>query len=330
MLLYILKRLLHTIPLLLAMTLTIFILIDAMPGNELTSMINSLPEGTPRPTYDQMQQMMTTLQYDKPWHQRYFTWLTDSLQGDFGTSLYYRKPAQEVLGTIIWRTFSLNGIALCLIFVFAVPLGVRSAVWKGSPFDQLVSLVSLVLLSIPSFFIGLYLMRLLAVNISWLPATGMHSVKYLVKGYPSLYIEILDVATHMVIPSLTLALAGFGIVTRFIRNAVIDVINQDYVRTAKSKGLTERVVIYRHAFRNAWIPIISLLGMMIPQLFIGNIFVEAVFSWPGIGLEFLSAVFRRDTAIISLILLFFSCASVFGSIIADVLYGFADPRIVNT
>lgn len=330
MLQYILKRLLHTIPLLLAMTLTIFILIDAMPGNELTSMVNSLPEGTPRPTYDQMQQMMATLQYDKPWHLRYFTWLNDSLHGDFGTSLYYRKPAQEVLGTIIWRTFSLNGIALCLIFAFAVPLGVRSAVWKGSPFDQLVSLVSLVLLSIPSFFIGLYLMRLLAVNIDWLPATGMHSVKYLVKGYPSLYIEILDVASHMVIPSLTLALAGFGIVTRFIRNAVIDVINQDYVRTAKSKGLTERVVIYRHAFRNAWIPIISLLGMMIPQLFIGNIFVEAVFSWPGIGLEFLYAVFRRDTAIISLILLFFSCASVFGSIIADVLYGFADPRIVNT
>lgn len=326
---YIMKRLLHTIPLMLAITVTIFILIDAMPGNEVTAMINSIPEGSPRPTYEQVQQMMTTLQYDEPWHERYGTWLTDSLQGNFGTSLYYRRPAQDVVGNLIWRTFSLNAIALCLIFALAIPLGVRSAVWKGSPFDQFVSLISLILLSIPSFFIGIYLMRLLAVNISWLPATGMHSVKYLLKGYPSFYQEVIDVAVHMVIPSLTLALAGFGVVTRYIRNAVIDVINQDYIRTAKSKGLTQRVVIYRHAFRNAWIPIISLLGMMIPQLFIGNIFVEAVFSWPGIGLEFLSAVFRRDTSIISLILLFFSCASLLGSIIADLLYGFADPRVVN-
>jgi peptide/nickel transport system permease protein len=170
-------------------------------------------------------------------------------------------------------------------------------------------------------------MRLLAVNISWIPATGMRSVPYLIKGYPSKLVEVLDVLRHMILPVLTLTIAGIGTVSRFVRNAVVDVINQDYVRTARSKGLTERTVIYKHAFRNAFIPVISLIGVMIPTLFVGNIFVEAVFVWPGIGLEFLYAVFRRDTAMLSLLILFFSLASVLGNFLADVLYGVFDPRL---
>lgn len=324
---YIFTRMLHTIPMLIAISLIVFIIIDAMPGNDLIAYINSLPEGEPRPTRDQIAQMMEVMQYNRPWHIRYIDWITDAIKGDFGTSLYYRRPAAEVVNTLIWRTFLLNSVSLLFTFLLAIPIGVRSAAKQNSFFDNFVSTTTLIFISVPAFFIGIYLMRLLAVNVSWIPATGMRSISYLIKGYPSKVVEILDVLRHMVLPVLTLTIAGVGVVSRFIRNAVVDVINQDYVRTARSKGLTERTVIYRHAFRNAFIPVISLIGVMIPTLFVGNIFVEAVFVWPGIGLEFLYAVFRRDTPMLSLMILFFSLASVIGNLLADVLYGVFDPRL---
>jgi len=326
---YILKRLIHTIPLLIAISLTLFILIDALPGNELIAYINDLPEGTPRPNREQIEQMQSILQYNKPWHERYFTWVTNIIKGDFGMSLYYRRPARDIIGTLIWRTFMLNSIALLIIFSVAIPLGIHSAVMKHTLFDHLVSTLSLILLSIPSFFIGIYLMRLLAVNISWLPPTGMRSVHSIIKGYSSPLHEVVDILRHMIIPTLTLTLAGFGIVTRYIRNAVIDVINKDYIRTARSKGLSSRVILYRHAFRNTYIPIISLLGAMLPQLFIGNIFVEAIFAWPGIGLEFLYALNRRDSSVLSVILVVFSAATICANLWADIMYGLVDPRMKN-
>lgn len=298
-----------------------------MPGNELLAYINSLPEGEPRPSREQIEQMMKVLKYDTPWFERYFVWISNALKGDFGVSLYYRRPALEIVNTLIWRTFMLNGTALVFTFLFAIPIGVRSAAKQNSFFDNFFSTTTLILISLPAFFIGIYLMRLLAVNVSWIPATGMRSVPYIIKGYPSKSAEILDIIRHMLLPVLTLTVAGVGTVSRFVRNAVVDVINNDYIRTAKSKGLTERTVIYKHAFRNALIPVISLIGVMIPTLFVGNIFVEAVFVWPGIGLEFLYSVFRRDTAMLSLLILFFSFASVLGNFLADILYGVFDPRL---
>ena len=324
---FILRRILHTIPLLIAVTLVVFILVDAMPGDELTAYINTIPEGSPRPSQEQLMQMKKVLELDKPWHIRYIQWVSKAVKGDFGISLTYRRPALEVVNILIWRTFMINSIALVLTFLLAIPIGVRSAAKKNGLFDRFFSTTTLIFISLPSFFVGLYLMRLLAVDLALVPATGMHSVISLVKGYDSKMAEIKDVMHHMILPVLTLTVVGVGTVSRYVRNAVVDVINQDYIRTARSKGLTERLVIYKHAFRNAWIPIISLVGVMIPTLFVGNIFVEAIFAWPGIGLEFLYSVFRRDGAMITSIILFFSIASVLGSLLADLLYGVADPRI---
>lgn len=324
---FIIRRILHTIPLLLAMTLVIFLLVDAMPGDELTAYINSIPEGEPRPSYEQIQQMRLVLELDRPWTIRYFEWLGKAIQGNFGNSLHYRKPAVEVVSVLVWHTFMINSIALFFTFILSIPIGVRSAAKKNGIFDRVVSTSTLILISLPSFFIGLYLMRLMAVKLSILPATGMHSVISLVKGYDNKAAEIIDVLRHMVLPVLTLTLVGIGSVSRYVKNAVLEVINQDYIRTARSKGLKERIVVYRHALRNALIPIISLLGVMIPTLFVGNIFVEAIFSWPGIGLEFLYSVYRRDGAMITLIIIFFSIASILGNLLADLLYGVADPRM---
>ncbi|MBE0449781.1 MAG: ABC transporter permease [Clostridia bacterium] len=324
---FVLHRILQAIPLMIAITLVIFIIIDAMPGNELISYINSLPEGSPRPSPEQISQMQEVLQYNRPWHIRYFEWFTNALRGDFGTSLYYRRPASDIVGILIWRTFMLNFTSMVFTFLLAIPIGVRSAAKRNSLFDNFFSTTTLIAISLPAFFIGIYLMRLLAVNVSWIPPTGMRSIIYIIKGYPNKLVEVLDVMRHMILPVLTLTLVGVGSVSRFIRNAVVDVINQDYIRTARSKGLKERTVIYKHALRNALIPIISLVGVMIPTLFVGNIFVEAVFSWPGIGLEFLYAVFRRDTSMLSLLILIFALASVFGNFLADLLYGIADPKM---
>lgn len=242
-------------------------------------------------------------------------------------SLHYRRPAAELVGIFIWRTFMINSVAMFFIFLLAIPIGVRAAAHKNGWFDKTFSTAALIIISLPAFFVGLYLMRLFAVDFGILPPTGMRSVVSVVKGYASKADEVKDIIRHMILPAMTLTLVGVGTVSRYVRNAVIEVVNLDYIRTARSKGLTERVVIYRHAFRNAFIPIISLLGVMIPSLFVGNIFVEAIFSWPGIGLEFLYAVYRRDAAMLTVIILIFSVASVFGNLLADILYGIADPRI---
>lgn len=324
---FVLRRILHTIPLLLLITLVVFILVDAMPGDALSAYINSLPEGSPRPTYEQMMQMRKVLELDRPWHLRYLDWLSKALRGDFGMSLHYRRPAAELVGIFIWRTFMINAVAMFFIYLFAIPIGVRAAAKKNGWFDKTFSTAALIIISLPAFFVGLYLMRLFAVDFGILPPTGMRSVISVVKGYASKADEMKDIIRHMILPAMTLTLVGVGTVSRYVRNAVIEVVNMDYIRTARSKGLTERVVIYRHAFRNAFLPIISLLGVMIPSLFVGNIFVEAIFSWPGIGLEFLYAVYRRDAAMLTVIILIFSVASVFGNLLADILYGLADPRI---
>lgn len=327
MLKVILKRILHTLPLLLAMTIVVFIIVDAMPGDALSAYINSLPEGTPRPSYEQISQMRALLEFDKPWFNRYLDWLSDVARGNFGISLYYRAPVVEIVPNLIWHTFMINSIALILTFLLSIPIGVRSAVHKNGIFDRVMTTSTLILVSLPSFFIGLYLMRLFAVKLGMTPATGMHSVLSVVKGYESKQAEILDVLHHMILPVMTLTLVELGTVSRYVRNAMVEVIHHDYIRTARSKGLKERVVIYRHAFRNALIPVISLFGVLFPTLFVGNIFVEAIFSWPGIGLEFLAAVYRRDASMISMFILFFSVASILGNLLADLLYGVADPRI---
>ena len=324
---FVIRRILHTIPLLILVSLVIFILVDAMPGDALSAYMNTLPEGTPRPSYEQMMQMRKVLNLDTPWYMRYIDWVSKAMRGDFGMSLHYRRPAIELINIFIWRTFMINSVAMFFIFLLAIPIGVRSAAKKNGLFDKTFSTAALVFISLPSFFIGLYLMRLFAVDFGILPPTGMRSVISVVKGYATKADEVKDIVRHMILPVMTLTIVGVGTVSRYVRNAVIEVVNLDYIRTARSKGLTERVVIYRHAFRNAFLPIISLLGVMIPTLFVGNIFVEAIFSWPGIGLEFLYAVYRRDTAMLTVIILIFSVASVFGNLLADILYGIADPRI---
>lgn len=320
-------KLVKSLILILVISFAVFLLLNAMPGNALISYISTLPEGSPRPSQAQMAQMMETLGYNRPLLVRYWEWLINAMSLDFGNSLEYRRPVTEVASPLILHTVMLNALAMLWMLIISIPAGILAAKYKGQWFDRLITTSTLMTMSIPSFFIGIFLMRWLAVSIDWIPPTGMHDTIYLIKGYPNKATEYWDVFRHMLLPSFTLAITGMGMIIRLVRNSLVDVLERDYIRTARAKGIPPYRVYFHHAFRNALLPLISLIGILIPQLIIGDLFVEAVFVWPGIGLEFLYAVFRRDYQLLAFILILFSVTTILATTLADIAHQLADPRL---
>lgn len=323
MLKYILKRILHLIPVLLIITMAIFFILELMPGDPVNAYLG-VGSGA---TLEQQQQIREVLGLDKPVHVRYGLWLKRALTGDFGNSYKYKKPVKDVIGTFIWNSFYLNMVVMFFSFGIAIPIGIKSAVRKYGLFDNFFTVFTLMGVSMPSFFFALILIFLVAIPIAWFPLNGMQTTMLLVRGYPSRMAHILDIAKHMILPATVLIMLNLARLTRNIRNAVIEVINQDYIRTARSKGLKEKVVIYRHAFRNALLPIVTLLGLWIPTLFAGAILLETVFKWPGIGQVLYQSILDRDFSMVMAGNVFFALLTVAGNLLADISYAFVDPRI---
>lgn len=327
MLKYIGRRLLHLIPVLIIISMVIFAISDNMPGDPVNAYLG---EGS-QVTVEQQQQMRAKLGLDKPAPVRYFKWLGRAITGDYGTSLKYRKPVNEVIGTYIWNSFRLNIVAMTLAFAIAIPVGIKSAVKKYGLFDSFWTVFSLTGVSMPSFFFALLLIFFIAIpSKDWaftFPLNGMRTVILAAKGYPSKWAEITDIAKHMILPTVVLTISSLASLTRYVRNSVVEVINQDYIRTARSKGLTEKVVIYKHAFRNALLPIVTLLGLYIPSLFGGSILLETVFLWPGIGNVLYRSVMDRDYSMVMAANVFYAMLTLSGNLLADVSYALVDPRI---
>lgn len=323
MLKYIGRRLLHLIPVLIIISIVIFTILEQMPGDPVNAYLG---EGS-AVTVEQQQMMRAKLGLDQPAPVRYLKWLGRTLTGDFGTSLKYRKPVNEVIGTFIWNSFLLNVVAMTLAFAIAIPVGIRSAVKKYGLFDNFWTVFSLTGVSMPSFFFALILIFFIAVPIKWIPLNGMRTVLLAAKGYPSKWAEILDVLKHMILPVTVLTISSLASLTRYVRNSVVEVINQDYIRTARSKGLTEKVVIYKHAFRNALLPIVTLLGMYLPGLFGGSILLETVFIWPGIGNILFKSIGDRDFSMLMAANVFYAILTVTGNLLADVSYALVDLRV---
>lgn len=323
MLKYILKRLLHLIPVMIIISLVIFLIIEQMPGDPVNAYLGIGTDLTPA----QQQQIRATLGLDKPVHIRYAKWLQRTVTGDYGTSYKYKKPVTEVMKSLIMNSFYLNIAAMILAFLIAIPVGIKSAVKKYGVFDNFWTVFSLTGLSMPSFFFALLLIFFIAIPVKWIPINGMNTPVMLAKGYPSKMAEFTDVLRHMILPVTVLTITSLASLIRYVRNSVIEVINQDYIRTARSKGLKEKVVIYRHAFRNALLPIITLLGMYIPRLFAGAIILETVFIWPGIGRTLITSITDRDYSMVMAINVFFALLTVLGNLFADIGYGLADPRV---
>jgi peptide/nickel transport system permease protein len=306
-----LRRSAESLALILVITVFTFILIKSAPGGPSILLDpNMTPEDTER--------LREVYGLNRPVHEQYLRWLWQVLQGNFGFSLGVGRPVSELIGSALPATLVLSGSALLLALIVAIPLGILAAVKRNSWFDQLLTLVSFFGLSLPVFWYGLLLIIAFAVLLPWLPAGGMYTPGHETFG---------DLALHLILPTLALSTSIMAELVRYTRSAMLGVLRQDYVRTARSKGVGELAVIYRHAFRTALIPIVTLLGMLIPRLVGGAAVTESVFSWPGLGRLAVSAAFNQDFPTIMGITLIISVVVVMSSLIVDLLYARLDPRV---
>lgn len=315
---YTIRRLLLMIPILLGVSIIVFMLIASIPGDAIDAAF-----GTSRLSAEKIAEIKAQNGFDQPVVQRYFTWLGNALHGNFGYSFQYNEPVAQVIHTFIWNSFWLALIAFILEMAIAIPVGVLSATKVHSTFDVIFTVVAFAGISLPSFFLALLLQKVFAVDLQVLPLDGMQTVGLDLSGGA----RIGDIAKHMILPVICLTMMQIGGTMRYVRTSMLEVINQDYIRTAKSKGLPERVVIYRHALKNAAIPIVTFIGNALPSLFSGALITETIFAWPGIGKIFLASISKRDYMFMMGYIMLLALLTMLGNLLADILYSVADPRI---
>ena len=255
--------------------------------------------------------------------ERYFNWAKKAVQFDFGDSIKHKEKVSTVIDTYVWNSFWLSLGSFFLSTLIAIPIGVVSATKQYSVFDKFFTIFALFGVSIPSFFFGMVLIKIFAVDLAIFPVSGMISTGVNATGIA----HVLDVMKHMALPLIVLTLISLAGLMRYTRTAMLEVIRQDYIRTARSKGLSEKVVIYKHALRNPIIPIITILAMQLPGLFGGAILTEQVFAWPGIGRVAIEAINGRDYPLLMGFEVLLAILTLLGNLIADVTYALVDPRI---
>lgn len=260
---------------------------------------------------------------NKPILERYGNWLGNALHGNFGYSLAQQKPVLTLFNEYIWNSFLLAIVSTFLTWLIAVIIGVVAAYKQYSWFDTLVMVLIFAAMSVPSFFIGLYLIKIAAVDLKWLPPGSMLNTGSNATGLE--YVK--EVLQHMTLPVIVMTLLGLGSLTRYFRSNMIDVIQQDYVRTARAKGLKERKVLFTHALRNALLPAITLVGFELPALFGGSLIIEKIFNWPGIGQLYMQSFSLRDYPLLMGFTMLIAILSVIGTLLSDILYRIADPRV---
>jgi len=312
---YLIRRFLQMIPTLFGTSIIIFFLFALLPGDY----VDSNPKLTP----ERAQELRELYGLNKPIIERYFHWLGNALHGDFGFSLQYQEPVTSLLNKFIWNTFIVAVAALFFTWIIALIVGVISATKQHSWFDALVTIGVFAAMSFPSFFIGLFLIKVFAVDLHLLPIGGMIDIGSNSTGFT----YILEVLRHMILPVFILTLLGVGSLTRYFRTSMLEVVRQDYIRTARAKGLKEKAVIYKHALKNAILPAITLLAFELPGLFSGAIIIEQIFNWPGIGTIQLEALSFRDYTVLMAFTMFLSCLTIIANFLADIVYAIVDPRI---
>lgn len=312
---YIARRLLQAIPLLFIITVISFLIINLAPGDPVYMFVN--PDQVSK---QDLELIRHQLGLDQPLIFRYFIWLASILKGDLGMSFYYARPVSVVLLEALPNTLILALCATIFSFAVAIPAGIISALKRNTVFDYFFSTVSFIGVSLPSFWFGLIMILLFSLKLDWLPTSGMYSLD--ISGF-----NLVDRIRHLLLPTLVLGMGTMASKMRYMRSAMLEVVRQDYVRTAKAKGLANGVVIGKHALRNALLPVITLLGFIVPSLVGGAAIVETIFGWPGVGRIAVQAAFTRDYPLMMGNLLLTSTMVILGSLLADVLYAVADPRI---
>ncbi|MCL2757679.1 MAG: ABC transporter permease [Coriobacteriia bacterium] len=321
MLRFLIKRILILIPVIIVISIMLFTVANFMPGDPVRAYLP--PTLQPEEYAIAYAAMEERLGLDKPVVERYFRWVYSLIiLGDLGFSSLLNRPVSEVVAIPLRNTIIMNIFVNIFYLSLALPIGIRMATRRGSLFDNAFQMGSLITWSVPTFFLGLILIFTFGVRLAWLPMGGMPNTLMLGTGA-----TINAWARHLVLPVATLTIVSLASALRYIRNAMIDAFSQDYIRTARSKGLSEKVVIYSHALRNAMIPISTIIVMTLFSLFSGAALTETVFAYHGIGRLLLRAVGARDLMLITTMNLFFATINIIAVLVADIVYGLVDPRV---
>ncbi|WP_221563593.1 ABC transporter permease [Alkalihalobacillus sp. TS-13] len=314
MLSYIIRRIFMAIPLLFGISILSFAIIQLAPGDPTSLMMD--PNIKPQ----DKQAFIEKYGLDDPVHIQYLKWVGNMVQGDFGQSLIRRgTDVSYLIMERLPNTIFLMLVSTFLALLISIPFGILSARKPYSLTDYSVTFTSFLGLATPNFWLGLVLIMFFAVQLGWLPTGGIATL-----NQPfSLWDRIL----HLIMPAFVLATADMAALTRYTRTSMLEVLKQDYIRTARAKGFKEKKVVYKHGLRNGLIPIITIFGLLLPSFFAGTVIVEKIFNWPGIGLLFVDAAFQRDYPVIMAITVIAATLTVIGNLIADILYAVFDPRI---
>jgi peptide/nickel transport system permease protein len=308
---YLAARLLSLIPVLLVVAVVIFLLIRLTPGDPARVLAGE--DATP----EQIRLLRQDMGLEGPLPIQFARWLGRAVQGDLGRSLFNRFPVRRIIGQHVGPTLMLSGMAVAVALCIGIPLGVISAVYRNSWWDQAGLALAMLGAAVPTFWLGLSLIVVFAVNLGWLPSSGFRPLS---EG-------VLRSLGYLILPALTLGVPSSALIIRFVRSSLLDVIATDYVRTARAKGLGERLVIFRHAFRNALVPILTVVGLTFAALMGGAVVTETVFAIPGIGQLVVQSVLRRDYPVIQGVTLVVATSYVMINLLVDLLYFVVDPRV---
>lgn len=314
---YILRRLIQALPTLLFLTMIAFTFISLAPGDVVDAMIDLESAQALGPEW--LEQRREALGLNDPVPVQYARWLGEVVQGNFGYSILRQRPVTQMIGERLWATIRLGGFAIVLATIVGVSAGLVSGMRQYSKLDHIISILSYGAYSFPNFFMGLLAIYVFAVRLQWLPSAGMFS--------PGEERTIADTLKHLILPVTVLGTQFIGIFARQTRSAVLEVLNQDYVRTAHAKGLHSRTVTVQHIFPNALIPIITVVGFSLPLLLTGAVVTEIVFSWSGIGKLTVDSIYGRDYPVIMGVVLLIGVGVTLANLAVDISYGFIDPRI---
>lgn len=320
---YLVKRLIYIVFVFFIISILMFCIYKATPGDPVRMMIGDTGNIEPERYQTMYDQYAELLGVNKPLPVQYIRWITNMLTGDFGYSSQYKRQVIQIIGVPMRNTVMLNLFSMVVVFVISIPLGIATAVKKNSVFDKAVQVITIVGYSMPSFVIALLAIFVFAIKLKWFPISGMKTAGLDVAGLQ----ETLDIARHMILPVLVMSVGGLGSITRYVRASMIDALRMDYIKTARAKGLKEKVVIYVHAFRNALIPIVTVTTWWIIGLFGGSVVIESMFAWKGLGSMLLDGLMQRDFSVVLTMQMFYVVLSLAGNVLMDIAYTLVDPRV---
>ncbi len=314
---YILRRLLSVIPVVLIITFVTFALMQMLPGGPLAAY-----ENNPEIKQADIERLRREMGLDRPIHVQYLAWIKNFARGDWGYSFATKRPVLTEIWERLPNTIYLTGLSLLGALLIAIPVGILSATRQYSVFDHITTTLTYVGRSMPVYYSGLLLIIVFSIWLRWFPSGGMHSL--------GVEFSLIDALRHLFLPLLSLSTLIAAKYVRFLRTSMLEVIHQDYIRTAAAKGLHQQVIVYKHAFRNAAIPLVTVVAIDLPVLFAGALFTETIYSWPGMGRLFVDSATRFDYSIVMGIVAAIAFLVVISNLVADIVYAILDPRITYT